>query len=158
MTRTNDVHHVQIVLFDQPVEVDIEEVQSRCCAPMRPSRPDAQSALDPRSSFNRERDDIEYRQATAPRSPPGKMRNWSGSTPNCGSRLGQITRPITAASRTRPPDRLSAPARRSRRRSRIEGSRISAEACAAPNREPVQPTCKQYHRHRKGQRVPAQRR
>jgi hypothetical protein len=73
-------------------------------------------------------------------------------------RPGQMTRPITAASRTRPPDRLSAPARRPRRRSRIEGSRISAEACAAPNREPVRPTCKQYHRHRKGQRVPARRR
>ena len=34
MTRTDDVHHVQIVLFDQPVEVDIEKVQSRRRAPM----------------------------------------------------------------------------------------------------------------------------
>ena len=31
---TNDVDHVQIVLLDQPVEVDIEEVQSRRRAPM----------------------------------------------------------------------------------------------------------------------------
>src|ERR1700678_3332355 len=28
MTWTDDIHHVQIVLFDQPVEVDIEKVQS----------------------------------------------------------------------------------------------------------------------------------
>ena len=69
-----------------------------------------------------------------------------------------IVSSIAAASRTGPPDRLSAPARRPRRRSRIEGSRISAEACAAPNREPVRPTCKQYRRHRKGQKVPARRR
>ena len=34
MARTDDVHHVQIVLFDQPVEVDIEKVQSRRRAPM----------------------------------------------------------------------------------------------------------------------------
>ena len=34
MTGTDDVHHVQIVLFDQPVEVDIEKIQSRCRAPM----------------------------------------------------------------------------------------------------------------------------
>ena len=34
MTGTDDVDHVQIVLFDQPVEVDIEKVQSRRRAPM----------------------------------------------------------------------------------------------------------------------------
>ena len=34
MTGTNDVHHVQIVLFNQPVKMDIEKVQSRCRAPM----------------------------------------------------------------------------------------------------------------------------
>src|ERR1700689_44455 len=34
MSGTDDVHHVQVVLFDQPVEVDIEKVQSRRRAPM----------------------------------------------------------------------------------------------------------------------------
>src|SRR3984885_16035750 len=34
MTRTDDIHHVQVVLFDQPVEVDIEKVQSGGRTPM----------------------------------------------------------------------------------------------------------------------------
>src|SRR5271167_3367535 len=34
MTRTDDIDHVQIVLFDQPVEVNIEKIQSRRRAPM----------------------------------------------------------------------------------------------------------------------------
>src|ERR1700730_11520629 len=34
VTGTNDVHHVQIVLFNQPVKMDVEKVQSRCRAPM----------------------------------------------------------------------------------------------------------------------------
>ena len=32
MARTDDVDHVQIIVFDQPVEVDIEEIQS-CVVP-----------------------------------------------------------------------------------------------------------------------------
>ena len=34
VTGTDDVDHVEIVLFDQPVEVDIEKVQPRRGAPM----------------------------------------------------------------------------------------------------------------------------
>ena len=34
MAGTDDIDHVQIVFLDQPVEVDIEKVQSRCRAPM----------------------------------------------------------------------------------------------------------------------------
>src|ERR1700720_787649 len=34
MAWTDDVDHVEIVLLDQPVEVDIEKVQSRRRAPM----------------------------------------------------------------------------------------------------------------------------
>ena len=34
VARTDDVDHVQIVFFDQPVEVDIEKVQSRRRSPM----------------------------------------------------------------------------------------------------------------------------
>ena len=34
MARADDVHHVQVVLLDQPVEVDIEKIQARRRAPM----------------------------------------------------------------------------------------------------------------------------
>jgi hypothetical protein len=76
---------------------------------MWPSRPDAQSALDPRSSFNRERDDIEYRQATALRSPPGKNAKllridselWfplgPDNAPDHSRLANQTTRPIICA-------------------------------------------------------------
>ena len=38
MAGTNNVHHIQIVLFDQPVEVDIEKIHSRRRAPV-PQQP-----------------------------------------------------------------------------------------------------------------------
>jgi len=34
MAGTDDVDHVQIIVFDQPVEMDIEEIQSCCRPPM----------------------------------------------------------------------------------------------------------------------------
>ena len=34
MTWTDDVHHVQIILFDQAVKVYVEKVQSRRRTPM----------------------------------------------------------------------------------------------------------------------------
>jgi len=34
MAGTDDVDHVQIIVFDQPVEMDIEEIQSCCRRPM----------------------------------------------------------------------------------------------------------------------------
>src|ERR1700733_10736323 len=34
MTWTDDIHHVQIVLFDEPVKVDIKKIQSGRSAPM----------------------------------------------------------------------------------------------------------------------------
>jgi hypothetical protein len=34
MARTDDVDHVEIIVLDQPVQMDIEKVQPRGCAPM----------------------------------------------------------------------------------------------------------------------------
>src|SRR3954447_15860084 len=34
MTRTDDVHHVQVIQPDEPVEMRVDEVQSGRCAPM----------------------------------------------------------------------------------------------------------------------------
>ena len=34
MTRADDVHHVQVILFDQPVEVHIKKVEPRRRTPM----------------------------------------------------------------------------------------------------------------------------
>ena len=34
MTRARHVNDVQIVLLDQPVEMNIDEIQSWCCAPV----------------------------------------------------------------------------------------------------------------------------
>src|SRR6202043_3102132 len=34
VARTNDVDHVQVIVLDQPVEVDIEEIQAGCGSPM----------------------------------------------------------------------------------------------------------------------------
>ena len=34
MPRTGDVDHVQIERFDDPVEMDVDEVEPGCCAPV----------------------------------------------------------------------------------------------------------------------------
>ena len=34
VTRADDVDHIQIIVFDQPVQMNVEEIQSGCCAPM----------------------------------------------------------------------------------------------------------------------------
>ena len=34
VARTDDVDHVQIVIFDQPVQMDVKEIQPGCCSPM----------------------------------------------------------------------------------------------------------------------------
>src|SRR5262249_27015036 len=38
MSRAGKVDHVQVILLDQPIEVDVDERQSRTCAPM-PQKP-----------------------------------------------------------------------------------------------------------------------
>ena len=34
VTRTDDVDHVQVIVLDEPVEMNVEKVQPSCCSPM----------------------------------------------------------------------------------------------------------------------------
>ena len=34
VARTDDVDHIQVIVLDEPVEMNVEEVQPGCCSPM----------------------------------------------------------------------------------------------------------------------------